>query len=232
MIDVKDHKGNVVLHLLNEEDANITILDSVIAVPLNSGSVYHCELMASDYIKLVFSLPEAISLRKGCYIQDVNIGAVTLNNHLGWFILSKDAKPQYNAKTGGYDYELEMVAWYYAWNRYILKLNPEFGAQEASFSLTTTMLDPSTGGHLGIIKKNIEHYFKGTLDQYDGLDIRFEVMYKTDGVNNLGLDESLDLLARMSDSARESKVGTDSGVSMPIGNNSESGTDSELSKEG
>ena len=68
MIDIKDHKGNVVLHLLNEEDANITILDSVIAVPLNNGSVYHCELMASDYIKLVFSLPEAISLRKGYYI--------------------------------------------------------------------------------------------------------------------------------------------------------------------
>ena len=37
MIDIKDDKGNVVSHLLNEEDANITILDSVIAVPLNNG---------------------------------------------------------------------------------------------------------------------------------------------------------------------------------------------------
>ena len=51
-------------------------------------------------------------------------------------------------------------------------------------------------------------------------------------VNNLGLDESLDLLARMSDSARESKVGTDSGVSMSLSNNSEGEKPSELSKEG
>ena len=51
-------------------------------------------------------------------------------------------------------------------------------------------------------------------------------------VNNLGLDESLDLLARMSDSARESKAGTDSGVSMSVVDNSEGLKPSELSKEG
>ena len=48
-------------------------------------------------------------------------------------------------------------------------------------------------------------------------------------VNNLGLDESLDLLARMSDSARESKVGTESGVSVQLNEkSSESQGDSEL----
>ena len=70
------------------------------------------------------------------------------------------------------------------------------------------------------------------MEEYDGATVE-EALEKAPmcRVNNLGLDESLDLLGRLSDEARESKVNAGSGVSMQLnGNNSESGTDSELSK--
>lgn len=78
-----------------------------------------------------------------------------------------------------------------------------------------------------------QRLIESRMEEYDGSTVE-EALENAPvcRVNNLGLDESLDLLARMSDNARESKVGTDSGVSMPIGNNSEVDKTSELSKEG
>ncbi len=70
------------------------------------------------------------------------------------------------------------------------------------------------------------------IEEYDGATVE-EALEKAPlcRVNNLGLDESFDLLSRLSDEARESKANARGGVSMPVnGNNSESGTDSELSK--
>lgn len=78
-----------------------------------------------------------------------------------------------------------------------------------------------------------QRLIESRMEEYDGSTVE-EALENAPicRVNNLGLDESLDLLTRMSDKARESKVGTDSGISMPIGNNSEEVTSSELSKEG
>ncbi len=78
-----------------------------------------------------------------------------------------------------------------------------------------------------------QRLIESRMEEYDGSTVE-EALENAPvcRVNNLGLDESLDLLARMSDSAREGKVGTDSGVSMPIVNNSEVDKTSELSKEG
>ena len=71
------------------------------------------------------------------------------------------------------------------------------------------------------------------MEEYDGSTVEEALENApTCRVNNLGLDESLDLLARMSDSARESKAGADSGVSMSVVKNSEVDKTSELSKEG
>ena len=70
------------------------------------------------------------------------------------------------------------------------------------------------------------------MDEYDGATVE-EALEKAPlcRVSNLGLDESLDLLGRLSDEARESKANAGSGVPMQLnGTNSESGTDSELSK--
>ena len=75
-----------------------------------------------------------------------------------------------------------------------------------------------------------QRLIESRMEEYDGSTVE-EALENAPvcRVNNLGLDESLDLLARMSDSARESKVGTDSGVPMQVKEkSSESQGDSEL----
>lgn len=75
-----------------------------------------------------------------------------------------------------------------------------------------------------------QRLIESRMEEYDGSTVE-EALENAPvcRVNNLGLDESLDLLARMSDSARESKVGTDSGISMSVnGKTSESHGDSEV----
>ena len=77
-----------------------------------------------------------------------------------------------------------------------------------------------------------QRLIESRMEEYDGRTVE-EALENAPicRVNNLGLDESLDLLGRLSDEARESKVDAGSGVSMQLnGTNSESGTDSELSK--
>ena len=75
-----------------------------------------------------------------------------------------------------------------------------------------------------------QRLIESRMEEYDGSTVE-EALENAPicRVNNLGLDESLDLLARMSDSARESKVVTDSGISMQVKDkSSESHGDSEL----
>ena len=78
-----------------------------------------------------------------------------------------------------------------------------------------------------------QRLIESRMDEYDGATVE-EALEKAPlcRVNNLGLDESLDLLGRLSDEARESKVNAGSGVSMPVenGNKSESETP-DLSKD-
>lgn len=78
-----------------------------------------------------------------------------------------------------------------------------------------------------------QRLIESRMEEYDGSTVE-EALENAPicRVNNLGLDESLDLLTRMSDSARESKIGTNSGVSMSLNNNSEGDKPSELGKEG
>lgn len=75
-----------------------------------------------------------------------------------------------------------------------------------------------------------QRLIESRMEEYDGSTVE-EALENAPicRVNGLGLDESLDLLARMSDSARESKVGTDSGVSVQVNEkSSELQGDSEL----
>ncbi len=72
------------------------------------------------------------------------------------------------------------------------------------------------------------------MEEYDGRTVE-EALAKAPvcRVNNLGLDESLDLLAKLSDEARESKANAGSGISMPVDSSkSEGDKPSDLSKEG
>ena len=72
------------------------------------------------------------------------------------------------------------------------------------------------------------------IEEYDGRTVE-EALEKApiSRVNHLGLDESLNLLAELSNEAEASKANAGSGISMPVvdGNKSESETP-DLSKEG
>lgn len=77
-----------------------------------------------------------------------------------------------------------------------------------------------------------QRLMESRMEEYDGKDVD-EALENAPicRVNNLGLDESLDLLSRMSDESRESHSRAESGVSV-LNNNSEVDKTSELSKEG
>ncbi len=79
-----------------------------------------------------------------------------------------------------------------------------------------------------------QRLIESRMDEYDGATVE-EALEKApiSRVNHLGLDESLNLLAELSDKAEASKVNARGGVSMPVekSNNSD-GETSELSKEG
>ena len=115
--------------------------EEILDVAINIGSKAKKELMADDYISLVFSLDDAIRLNVGDYVDDENIG---------WFILDKDYLPVYNAETGGFDYTAQFKAYYYSWNNKFLKYNPNEGASELSFNLTATI-----DVHVSLILENL-----------------------------------------------------------------------------
>ena len=79
-----------------------------------------------------------------------------------------------------------------------------------------------------------QRLIESRMEEYDGRTVE-EALAKAPvcRVNNLGLDESLNLLAKLHDEARESKVNAGSGVSMSVdGSKSEVDKTSDLSKEG
>lgn len=78
-----------------------------------------------------------------------------------------------------------------------------------------------------------QRLIESRMEEYDGATVE-EALENASlcRVNNLGLDESLNLLSKLSDEARENQVNTGAGDSVQLsGTNSESGTDSELSKD-
>lgn len=79
-----------------------------------------------------------------------------------------------------------------------------------------------------------QRLIESRMEEYDGSTVE-EALEKApiSRVNNLGIDESLNLLRKLSDEARESKINSGSGISMSVdGNKSEVDKTSDLSKEG
>ena len=194
MIRIYSSNGEEKLRLLiDEEYAD----NDVVSIPLCEGSVYHSELMTNEYVKLKFTLDRCIVFERGDYIKDAYIGQLSKSNPIGWFVITEESNATYNTTNGGYEYEVILNSWYYVWNRYILKLNPVYGAQESSFSLTDKILningDGTVSGHLAVISTNINHYFsKSGFSMYDGRPLRFEVMYKREDSDvNDGLVEDV-----------------------------------------
>ena len=123
------------------------------------GSKLSRQLMDHHYVILKFSTEEPVYFEIGDSVEIPDFG---------YFELTSAYFPKYNDSTDGYDYELQMDAYYMAWKNKICKYRPQHGANETSFKLTTTV-----GVHLNVILNNL----KALGYKYNGLD--FAVDYTT-----------------------------------------------------
>lgn len=106
------------------------------------GSKMSRQLMDHHYIVLKFSTEEPVYFEIG---DSVEIAA------FGLFVLTSAYFPKYNETTDGYDYELQMDAYYMSWKNKICKYRPQYGANETSFKLTT-----SVSVHLNVVLSNLK----------------------------------------------------------------------------
>lgn len=96
------------------------------------GCIEKCELMKEDSITLKFSLVTPIYFPIGSF-------AIWRGKK---YVVTTIQNPTYNENKGGYDYELKLDAYYYAWKLRIYKYKPEsdtLNTRETNFSLTANL---------------------------------------------------------------------------------------------
>ena len=106
------------------------------------GSKMSRQLMDHHYIILKFSTEEPVYFEIGDSVEIADFGL---------FVLTSAYFPKYNETTDGYDYELQMDAYYMSWKNKICKYRPQYGANETSFKLTT-----SVSVHLNVVLSNLK----------------------------------------------------------------------------
>ena len=129
------------------------------------GSKLSYQLMDHHYIILKFTTATPIYFEIGDSVEIPDFG---------YFELTSSYFPKHN-DTDGYDYEMQMDAYYMSWKNKICKYRPQHGANETSFNLTTTV-----GVHMNVILGNL----KALGLTYNGKD--FSVDYTT--YNNKAFD--------------------------------------------
>lgn len=157
------------------------------------GSTVSCQLMEHHYVILKFSTVTPI------YFE---IGDSVALKDFGYFELTSPYFPTKNDTNGGYDYELQLDAYYWKWKNKICKYRPLYSAQETSFELTATV-----GTHMQIILSNLSalgytyngkaftcDYTKYNKEVFD-VDKAFYVQYSSisiiDALNALCADDVL-----------------------------------------
>ena len=115
-----------------------TLLKAFEEVP--EGTLVHREIMGEHYLKLPFSVKKPFYLRVGDYV----------NTDYGKFEITKPYKPKYNTRTSGYDYELQLDAYYMKWRNKKVRYMPEYGAKEVTFKLTANI-----DTHLNVVLRTI-----------------------------------------------------------------------------
>ena len=129
------------------------------------GSKLSYQLMDHHYIILKFTTATPIYFEIGDSVEIPDFG---------YFELTSSYFPKHN-DSDGYDYEMQMDAYYISWKNKICKYRPQHGANETSFNLTTTV-----GVHMNVILGNL----KALGLTYNGKD--FSVDYTT--YNNKAFD--------------------------------------------
>lgn len=105
------------------------------------GSKLSYQLMDHHYIILKFTTATPIYFEIGDSVEIPDFG---------YFELTSSYFPKHN-DSDGYDYEIQMDAYYMSWKNKICKYRPQHGANETSFNLTTTV-----GVHMNVILGNLK----------------------------------------------------------------------------
>lgn len=105
------------------------------------GSMLSYQLMDHHYIILKFTTAMPVYFEIGDSVEIPDFG---------YFELTSSYFPKHN-DSDGYDYEMQMDAYYMAWKNKLCKYRPQHGANETSFNLTTTV-----GVHMNVILGNLK----------------------------------------------------------------------------
>ena len=105
------------------------------------GSKLSYQLMDHHYIILKFTTATPVYFEIGDSVEIPDFG---------YFELISSYFPKHN-DSDGYDYEMQMDAYYMSWKNKICKYRPQHGANETSFNLTTTV-----GVHMNVILGNLK----------------------------------------------------------------------------
>lgn len=135
------------------------------------GSKLSYQLMDHHYIILKFTTETPVYFEIGDSVEIPDFG---------YFELTSAYFPK-NNDSDGYDYEMQMDAYYMSWKNKLCKYRPQHGANETSFKLTTTV-----GVHMNVILGNL----KALGLTYNGKE--FSVDYTT--YNNKAFDVQKRLL--------------------------------------
>ena len=105
------------------------------------GSKLSYQLMDHHYIILKFTTATPVYFEIGDSVEIPDFG---------YFELTSSYFPKHN-DSDGYDYEMQMDAYYMAWKNKLCKYRPQHGVNETSFKLTTTV-----GVHMNVILGNLK----------------------------------------------------------------------------
>lgn len=143
---------------------------------VRKGSKRKFTLMKEDFILLKFSLKSPVFFKLGDWTEDTRFGR---------FELCDLYKPRYNRKTGAYDYELQLDAYYWKWKNKIFKYTPETAGQEASWNLTAP-LDVQAG----IVLRNL----RALGYTYKGQDFVFSIDSTVENKSQLMSYDNINIL--------------------------------------
>lgn len=159
MTEVKQVNTQAMIQIKRNNKVFFTLED------FGEGSKLSYQLMDHHYIILKFTTATPIYFEIGDSVEIPDFG---------YFELTSSYFPKHN-DSDGYDYEMQMDAYYMSWKNKICKYRPQHGANETSFKLTTTV-----GVHMNVILGNL----KALGLTYNGKD--FSVDYTT--YNNKAFD--------------------------------------------
>lgn len=135
MTEVKQVNIQVMIQIKRNNKVFFTLED------FGEGSKLSYQLMDHHYIILKFTTATPVYFEIGDSVEIPNFG---------YFELTSAYFPKHN-DSDGYDYEMQMDAYYMSWKNKLCKYRPQHGANETSFNLTTTV-----GVHMNVILGNLK----------------------------------------------------------------------------